>query len=74
LEFAYRFRALVHYHQGGKHGSIQADVVLEELRVLYLVSKATRRRLSSSGSWEEALFCNGLCLSIERDLQSPASQ
>ena len=33
---AYRFRGLVHYHHGGKHGSMQADVVLEmvlELRV-----------------------------------------
>jgi hypothetical protein len=28
----------------GKHGSVQADMVLEkELRVLYLDSKATRR-------------------------------
>jgi hypothetical protein len=31
------FRGLVHYHHGGKHVSVQADMVLEkELRVLYL--------------------------------------
>jgi hypothetical protein len=37
LGLAYRFRALVHYHHGGKHGSLQADMVLEkELRVLHL--------------------------------------
>jgi hypothetical protein len=31
-----------------KHGSIQADIVLvEELRVLHLVPKANRRRLTS---------------------------
>jgi hypothetical protein len=33
----YNFRSLVHYHHGRKHGSKQADVVLEkELRVLHL--------------------------------------
>ena len=31
------FRGLVHYHHGGKHDSIQADMVLEkELRILHL--------------------------------------
>jgi hypothetical protein len=24
----------VHYHHGGKHGSIQVDIVLKELKVL----------------------------------------
>jgi hypothetical protein len=44
LELAYRFRGLVYYHHSRKHGSIQADMVLEkELRVLHLDSKATRR-------------------------------
>ena len=34
---AYSFRGLVHYDHGEKHGSIQADMVLEkELRVQYL--------------------------------------
>ena len=33
---AYRLRGLVHYHHGGEHGSMQADMVLEkEPRVLY---------------------------------------
>jgi hypothetical protein len=37
LGLAYRFRGSVHYHHGGKHGSIQADMVLEkELRVIDL--------------------------------------
>ena len=31
----YSFRGLVHYHHGRKHGSMQANIVLErELRVL----------------------------------------
>jgi len=41
LELAYSFRGSVHYH-GGKHGGVQADMVLEkELRVLHLDLKAT---------------------------------
>jgi phenylalanyl-tRNA synthetase beta subunit len=51
LELAYRFRGSVHYHHGGKHGSIQADVVLEELRVLHFDPKAARRRLSFHTGW-----------------------
>ena len=36
------FRDLVHYHHGGKQGSMQADRVLDkELRVLHLDSQAT---------------------------------
>jgi hypothetical protein len=31
---------------GRKHGSIQVDMVLEELRVLYLDPKSARRRLA----------------------------
>ena len=32
-----QFRGSVHYHHGRKHGSIQADMVLEkELRVMHL--------------------------------------
>ena len=41
LGLADSFRDLVHYHQGEKHGSTQADLVLEEeLRVLHLDTKA----------------------------------
>jgi hypothetical protein len=47
LGLAYRFRGSVHDHQGGKHGSIQADMVQEELRVLHLVPRANRKRLAS---------------------------
>ena len=45
---AYSFRGSVHYHHGGKHGNMQADMVLEELRVLHLDLKAARR-LASTG-------------------------
>jgi hypothetical protein len=44
---AYRFRGSIHYHQGGEHGSIQAGMGLEELRVLHLVPKADSRILMS---------------------------
>jgi hypothetical protein len=36
-----------HDHQGRKHGSIQAGMVLEMLRALHLVPKAKRRGLVS---------------------------
>jgi hypothetical protein len=36
-----------HYDHGGKHDSIQADIDLEELRVLHLVLKAIKRGLAS---------------------------
>jgi hypothetical protein len=46
----------VHYHHRVKHGSIQADMVLEEPRVVHLGPKAiNNRRLSSAGSQEEGL-------------------
>jgi hypothetical protein len=47
LGLSYSFR-LVHCRHGGNHGSIQADMVLEEQRVLYLDPKAAKR-LSSEG-------------------------
>jgi hypothetical protein len=48
LGLAYRFRDSVYYHQGGrKHGSIQASMVQEELRVLQLHLKADSRILTS---------------------------
>ena len=36
LWLAYKFRGSVHYPHGGKHGSVQADMVLEELSVPHL--------------------------------------
>ena len=45
MELAYRLRGSVHYHYGRKHGSIQAGMVLELLRVLHLHPKAARRRV-----------------------------
>jgi hypothetical protein len=41
LGLACSFSDLVHYHHGGKTGSMQADMVLEEQRVLHLDLKAT---------------------------------
>ena len=40
---SYKVQYLVHYHHGRKYGSIQA----EELRVLHLVPKTNRKRLTS---------------------------
>ena len=39
MGLAYSFRGLVYDH-GGKHGIVQADMVLEELRVLHFDPKA----------------------------------
>jgi hypothetical protein len=44
-----QFQRVSHYHPSRKHGSVLADLVLEELRVLHLDLKAARR-LSSAGS------------------------
>jgi hypothetical protein len=38
-----QFRGLVHCHPGGKHGGMQADLVLEEARVLHLDPQAAGR-------------------------------
>jgi hypothetical protein len=43
LGLAYRFKGSVHYHHRRKHGSMQADMVLEEPRVLHLDLTAARR-------------------------------
>ena len=64
MGFAYSFRRTVHYHHGGKHGSRQADFVLDELRVLHLDPKAARKELTSTGSQEEDFFYPGQSLSI----------
>jgi hypothetical protein len=47
LGLDYRFRSSVHYHQGRKHGSIQAGMVQDELRVLHLHLRAASRILAS---------------------------
>jgi hypothetical protein len=45
LELAYRLVGSVHYHHDRKHGSVQADMVLEkELKSLHLDLKAANRR------------------------------
>jgi hypothetical protein len=49
------FRGLVHYHHGGKHGIFQADLVLEEPRVLHLYLKAAGED-SSASRQEETIF------------------
>ena len=46
-DLAYSFIYLVHYHHGGnggKHGIVQANVMLLETRILHLDSKAARKR------------------------------
>jgi hypothetical protein len=47
LGLAYSFRGSVHYHHGRKHGGMQADMVLQEQRVLllHLNMKAARRKV-----------------------------
>jgi hypothetical protein len=46
LVLGYSFRGLVHDHHGKKHGSILADMVVEEeLRVLHLDLRVVRQRL-----------------------------
>jgi hypothetical protein len=43
IELGLAFSSSVHFHHGGKYGSIQADMVLEELSFLHLDLKTTRR-------------------------------
>ena len=72
IGLAYSFRGSVHYHYGRKHGSVQADMVLEkELSVLHLDAKAARRKLSSTDSQEEPLFPYWIELE-HRDLKDPS--
>jgi hypothetical protein len=40
-----QFQNSLHYHHGGKHGNMQADMVLQELRALHIDPKTARRRL-----------------------------
>jgi hypothetical protein len=45
-----QFRSLVHYHHDGKHSSRQADVVLEELRVLHFDLQVAEGNCMTRGS------------------------
>ena len=45
MELAYSFRDSVHYHHGGKHGSMHIDLVLEEPRVLHLDLKGRQKEI-----------------------------
>lgn len=47
MGLAYSYRDSVHYHHHcGKHGCVQAEMVLEELRVQHLDLKVPRRRIT----------------------------
>lgn len=65
-----RFQKLSPLSSWWKHGSVQVNIALEELRVLYPDLKTSGRRVSSAGSQEEALFHTGLSLSFGGDLQA----
>jgi len=45
LGLTYSLGGIAYYHPGRKHGSVQADTVLEELRALHFDLQAARRRL-----------------------------
>jgi len=49
LGLAYSFRDLVHYHHGGEHGSLQADMVLEKFRALHPNMQAAGRERHWAG-------------------------
>ena len=46
MELVYRFRGSVSY-RGGRYGNVQADTVLEEVRVLHLYPQITE------GDWPD---------------------
>ena len=49
---AHDFIGLVHYHHGRKHGSMQADTVLEkELKILHLDPQAAGRECNTGQAW-----------------------
>ena len=71
MGLASRFRGSVHYHHGGKHDSMQTDIVLEkELRVLHLDLKAAERICSTQASNRRVSSTLGRGLSIG-DLRLP---
>ena len=57
----------------GNVAAMQADILLEELRVLHLDLKAARRRLSSTGSKEGTFLLTGWSLRT-RSLHSLPTQ
>ena len=48
MGLANSFRGVVHHHHGRKHGSIQADIVLEELREYAASSEGSQEKTNSS--------------------------
>ena len=61
LGLAHRLRDSVYCHHGGKHGSVQADMALEDARAL----QDSRRGLCPQGSQEESFFHTGRSPSTE---------
>jgi hypothetical protein len=49
LGLAYCFRGLVHSHHDGKHGSVQADIVLEEPRFFILIQRQQKETVCHTG-------------------------
>ena len=50
IGLAYSFRGSVHYHLGGRHGSMQVDMVLKkELSILHLNLQAAKVAVSHIG-------------------------
>ena len=64
LELVYSFRGSPHYHHGDKHGSMQADMMLEKPKILHLDPKSAEGD-SSTGIQEKALIPHWWSLSIE---------
>ena len=68
MELAYSFRGSVHYHHGGKYGSMWAEVVLgKELRAPYLDLQAAEGNCHSRPSLSTSLSPQG-----HRDTLPPA--
>jgi hypothetical protein len=63
LKLVYTFRGLVHYNPGRKHDIMQASMVLERSRILYLDPEAAKRRLASKAV-RRRLLCTEQNLSI----------
>ena len=61
LGLEYSFRELVHYHRGRKHGSVQAEMEMEKLRVLHLDLRASGALSSESTRRWEGMeeYCTG---------------
>jgi hypothetical protein len=48
LRLAQKLRGLFHYHDGGKHGDMQADMVLvRELKVRHLDHQTAGRKIAT---------------------------